>query len=1307
MNASLQLAMSMGPAHRNQYLFSDHYLANLLPGDPRWDEARPEAETFLAGLQTLYSQEQDQLAAYNESQLEEHWFKPILSQLKHVFEPQASVPGLDKDIKRPDYVFFPTTATRQAAASAQKSSDYTAQALAVGEVKQWDTPLGKKQKGGGASFDAQNPSFQIDYYLRATGLKWGILSNGRLWRLVHVDSSQRLSIYYEVDLVDLLSRSDASAMRYFLLFFRQAAFQPDPQGRRFLADALAASHAYAVALEEDLKGNVYQALEKLMQGFLDLKSNGLGEADLREIYENSLYLLYRLLFILYGESRGLLPMGKRDYREFYSLDHLKREFARLTRSPAPMTQKYWGDVQQLFQIINGDNADLNKHLGVPRYNGRLFAPDLHSFLTEKAVGDRALVEAVNLLSLRQQEFVDYRTLGVRQLGSIYEGLLEYQPRYATEPVAAIRESKRKGERWVKAAAVPQKAAIIDRRQPGQVYLETDRGERKATGSYYTPQYIVEYIVKNTLAPLVEQARERVKARAKQARGKAARAQAEQSLIDEILDLKVLDPAMGSAHFLVEATEFLALALATDPYVETETLTEEDLTHWRRRVVERCIYGVDKNPLAVELAKLSLWLATASADKPLSFIDHHLKCGDALVGARVADLGEAPPVLLSKKARQQREKLAKLGARQANLFEQRLSEKLPVVMGKILEITEVESDSYDTVQAKEAADQAVQQLKAPFEVAANLWTSAYFGHSFSLSDYDTALELLSRPAALLAQPAIVEAQAIARGRRRNFFHWELAFPEIFYDRHGQPLRKKAGFDAVVGNPPYVSSRNEDFYRAAKSFIDTRYEVVFYQVDLYYLFTECATHLINTDGQWSFIIPDTWVASVKSKTYRKWITHNNNILQIALPRAKVFDADVDCLIAVCSQKQPNEREIATEIYKISVQTLNLEEKVLLPTDGEEFPLSGHSKLLSKIMWMSLPLKDNCTTGRGIGAYHHSKHSQEIIKSRAFHASFKKDDTFLPELGGNNIGRYEINWGEDRWISYGDWLSEPRDPILFDGERVLCRKILADKLCCTFVDSDWLVDQQVYVAAQFRNSYRASFAMALLGSSLMGFYASKKFHEEGLFPHLRVEQFRQLPIRRISFTTPTADRQQLLAQAQTHYSNSNTEALLAFTQARLEAQPEQADVIHDLLAYLAGQMIEMNKQKQSLLDDFWTDLEGVIDEDAVFKKLHPKGKQEATLWKKSQALQPFVNQNSRTSRTLDEALAWNEKAFKAFVKALAGSISGLSKLVKVYQVYSPRYHDLVTRLAATDRLIDQIVYQLYGLRGEEIEIVEGTNK
>ena len=163
MTNPLQLRMAVEAPHRNRYLFSDHYLESILPDDPRWEAALAEAEAFQTWLQDLYRREEDHLPDYLEDQLEEHWFKPILRRLGHTFETRATVPGLDDFARHPDYVFFPNDEARQRAAGLQNKQAYADEALAVGEVKRWDTPLGKKLRGGEPSFDDQNPSVQIDY----------------------------------------------------------------------------------------------------------------------------------------------------------------------------------------------------------------------------------------------------------------------------------------------------------------------------------------------------------------------------------------------------------------------------------------------------------------------------------------------------------------------------------------------------------------------------------------------------------------------------------------------------------------------------------------------------------------------------------------------------------------------------------------------------------------------------------------------------------------------------------------------------------------------------------------------------------------------------------------------------------------------------------------------------------------------------------------------------------------------------------------------------------------------------------------
>jgi hypothetical protein len=255
-----------------------------------------------------------QLLHYNEDQLEDKWFKPIFARLGHAeWEGQATIPGWQGKIKKPDFFFFPDAVARQTAVSKQNTAAYAQSALAVGEVKQWEVNLSKKT-GTQPTFDDQNPMYQIDTYLSLTGLEWGVLSNGRIWRLLHKNTSRTLETYFEIDLLAALEQPDetkgTAVAIYFWLFFNQGAFRPDKGGRVFLTDALEQSRSYALALEADLRDNAYRSLEQLIIGFFagDSRLNAADPGHRAQVYQNSLYLLYRLLFIFYGESRALLPM---------------------------------------------------------------------------------------------------------------------------------------------------------------------------------------------------------------------------------------------------------------------------------------------------------------------------------------------------------------------------------------------------------------------------------------------------------------------------------------------------------------------------------------------------------------------------------------------------------------------------------------------------------------------------------------------------------------------------------------------------------------------------------------------------------------------------------------------------------------------------------------------------------------------------------------------------------------------------------------------------------------------------------------
>ncbi len=360
------------PFH-NSNLFSNHYLEKLVQESPEWREASGLKEAF-AAIKDLYERKARALENYNESQLEESFIRPVLRILGHHFGVQGAVLGKGK---RPDYAIFPD-AESQNEAEARPEEDYYRRAVAVGDAKAWKVSL-DKQRGRG-SFEMQNPSFQIDSYLRDTPPKWAILTNGRLWRLYHETTSYKLDSYYEVDLAGLLAAGDLEAFKYFFLFFGKGAFPRAVDGDSFLDRVLEGSVSFAQEISEDLQKNVYRAMKILAEGFLAEPENGLDARAVREVQENSLRLLYRLLFIFYAESRGLLDTDNKYYREL-SLQRLKSEIASRLDKDEPLLAvryAYWESCKNLFGLIN-DGSESRKipkdEFYIPAYNGGLFDPD--------------------------------------------------------------------------------------------------------------------------------------------------------------------------------------------------------------------------------------------------------------------------------------------------------------------------------------------------------------------------------------------------------------------------------------------------------------------------------------------------------------------------------------------------------------------------------------------------------------------------------------------------------------------------------------------------------------------------------------------------------------------------------------------------------------------------------------------------------------------------------------------------------------------------------------------------------------------
>jgi len=373
---------------KNSNLFSNHYLEKQVIDSAEWRETQPE-QAF-AEIKELYQRKARVLENYNESQLEENFIRPMLRILGHYFGVQGKVLGKDRT---PDYAFFPDEQSREEA-EAKPGDDYYRHAVAVGDAKSWKISLDKSRKGLGI-FEMQNPSFQIDVYLRDTPPKWAILTSGRFWRLYHETTSYKLD-YYEVDLHALLENGDMESFKYFYLFFRREAFGQTVDAGCFLDIVREESVAYAQEIGEDLKENVYRAMKILAQGFLAEAVSGgpaPSQAVVARVQENSMRLLYRMLFIFYAESRSLLDTNNRYYYEL-SLQKLKADVAaRLDRGEPLLSVRYsyWESLKNLFSLINDGSESrriAREEFYIPAYNGGLFDPkkDENRFLESARLG---------------------------------------------------------------------------------------------------------------------------------------------------------------------------------------------------------------------------------------------------------------------------------------------------------------------------------------------------------------------------------------------------------------------------------------------------------------------------------------------------------------------------------------------------------------------------------------------------------------------------------------------------------------------------------------------------------------------------------------------------------------------------------------------------------------------------------------------------------------------------------------------------------------------------------------------------------
>jgi hypothetical protein len=815
-------------------LISQHYLAHQLLERDDWkavgeDPRATEIETLFERVKPQLSKNKPATKGSNEDAVRDQFLNPVFDILRLPWSP--SVRHFDKEL---DYALFPDSealAKAQSLINDGKELEALKKSCGIVEAERWGKEFTEKPKKS----DLSDPIFQIEFYLqnahRSGGPRWGILTNGHTWRLYCGDSDPLRHDYLEIELPvqsSLFDQERRHAFSLLVYFFSVEALRSGGRLDKIYDEAT----RHAAAITAELRRQAFGAVELIASAIM--RANPRTPPSLA--YEAALIQLFRLLFILKAEADGLLE--RRALSDDIA-DRIVEKNGDTIGGGEWEGKNFWHELRDIFEAI------------ATEYNGHLFEgkPPTSSPAADEGVDyfgpARALLESITLPNqavanaidrlLRvyqpngQNKFhpvrVDYSTLRVRELGTIYEGLLEW----SLEPVSPAD---------LKAGSVKLLGdkRITRKVEPGDYTLVADQSDRKATGSYYTPHYVVEFIGENVLKPLLNEIEE-------ECGNKPA------MIVSRVLEQRVLDPAMGSGHFLVFAVEYLAdyvheqlgkirAQQKINGKVKKSGVRERlplpldaPIEFIRARVAERCIYGVDINPLAVELAKLSLWVATAAKGVPLSFLDHHLRCGDSLLGVFSSEFHH-------------------------DLFAQKLIQQMALAVGFIRYINDNYSKTLKDVGKKEENLRVAREHLRRFRLTYNGKLASDFGLDIDL-ELHKWLDHIGDPAAS-ELPAWLQA-VVNLASEYRFFHWQLEFPEVWHDRFGRPLDhtgkekgKPAGFDVVLGNPPFVLGKNEEAREAYRK----RFSTAYGKFSLVVPFFELGFQLLRPSGRLGFIVSNSF-------------------------------------------------------------------------------------------------------------------------------------------------------------------------------------------------------------------------------------------------------------------------------------------------------------------------------------------------------------------------------------------------------------------------------------------------------------------
>ncbi|MBA3045305.1 MAG: N-6 DNA methylase [Euryarchaeota archaeon] len=628
----------------------------------------------------------------------------------------------------------------------------------------------------------KSPHDDVQIYLNETKEdQWAIVTNGRILRLLRDYHHTYTKGYIEFDLEGIFEERSFSDFYALYRLVHPSRFVPDGDGISPLEHFYKKSLAAGEKIGDDLRENVKSSIELLGNGFLtkELIDKFIEDPEeCQKYYQEILHVVYRIMFLMFAEQRGMLPTRGSLYAEAYSITKLRE---RAEKAKKRDTHKdVWQGLLVTFNMIGQGVED--KRVNIFGYNGGLFDNSKIKTLEKLNCENSHLLQAIRYLTYfeaeRTLQRISYVDLGVEEIGSIYESLLDYTPRILSEDVA-----------------------VDNRTYLARTFFLDPRGAaRKSTGSYYTDPRLVNELINSALKPVLE---DRLK-------GKRSR----DEKVEALLDINVCDPACGSAAFLIAATNFLGKELAKIR-TDTEYPPDKEERIARRDVLQHCIYGVDLNPMAVELAKVSLWINACVSEMPLNFLDYHIKCGNSLIGT-TPDLLENgipdeafTPVEGDNKGYASEIKTLNKKQKQIKTLDRWEEEEEAVKTDKFDLLKDLPEDSIEDINLKKAEYEkllANEDYKLD-KLLCDTWTSAFFWPLTSESPDPPTARVLDKMydhgVADVDEGTLELIRKLAEEHR--FFHWHLEFPEIFSE-------DKSGFSCIIGNPPWdkIKLQEKEFF-----------------------------------------------------------------------------------------------------------------------------------------------------------------------------------------------------------------------------------------------------------------------------------------------------------------------------------------------------------------------------------------------------------------------------------------------------------------------------------------------------------------